>query len=237
MCFYDIVQWNQGHGGICRNTLQVCDFQNGSQQDNWLFTQYISYPSSSANEIFVRITYNFSECRDYPMCHITYFNVLRYDTNSQSPQERVKSINYNLIKRVEQPSQSDEITATVSFQRPSDSTGLYLALQDVGSCGVIFRIQVYYEQCPSKVVGLVTYPALPLPARNGPATAVGYAVCALHAENSSLLEFRAFRDGECERTVTCECSPGYMEEQQLIAGTTLLVSQCRGEASILPMSI
>ena len=207
----------------------MCDSRNGSEQNNWLFMQYISYPSLYTSEIFVRITYNFSKCRDNPTCDTQYFNVLRYNADSPNPQERVKSTNYDLIKQIEQPALIGLTSATISFQRPSNSSGLYLAVQDVGSCGIIMRIQVYYEQCPSKIVGLVIYPALPLPARSSLTTAEGSAVCASNAKNSSILEFRAFNDGECERSVICECLPGYVEEQQVFPGTTLLVSQCKGE--------
>ena len=94
------------------------------------------------------------------------------------------------------------------------------------------RIQVYYEQCPSKIVGLVTYPALPLPGKGSLVAAEGSAVCAANAKNSSHLEFRAFSDGECERSVTCECLPGYVEEQQLFSGTNPLASWCKGELSV-----
>ena len=94
------------------------------------------------------------------------------------------------------------------------------------------QIQVYYEQCPSMTVGLVLYPALPLPVRNSHIAANGTAVCAANARNLSRLEFRAFGDGECERSVMCECLPGYVEEQRLISGTNTLVSQCKGEMSV-----
>jgi hypothetical protein len=126
------------------------------------------------------------------------------------------------------PAVGNVTVVTLSFQRPSNSSGLYLALQDVGSCGDIMRFQVYYEQCPSVIVGLVIYPAVPLPVKNSLIAAEGSAVCAANARNSSHLEFRVFDDGECERSVICECLPGYVEEQQLIAGINVLVSQCKG---------
>lgn len=220
------MQWTED-GEICRKNIQVCDSRNKSQ-DNWLLTQYISYPSSVGNEIFVRITYDFSKCRDDPSCGITYFNVLQYHANSPSPQDQVETSNYNLIKQVEQPSLVNRAIATVSFQRPSIN-GLYIAVQDLGSCGLISQIQVYYEQCPSKVVGLVIYPTLPLPGRNSVTATEASAVCAPNARNISRLEFKAFGDGECERTVMCECLPGYMEEQVLVSDTNLSVSACQGE--------
>lgn len=202
-----------------------------------MFTQYISYPSLYASEIFVRIAYNFSECHNNPVCDIPYFKVLHYDTDSLNPREQVKSTNYDLIKQIEQPNSDNATTATISFKRPSNSSGLYLAVQDVGSCGYIMRIQIYYEQCPSKIVGLVTYPALPLPGKGSLVAAETSAVCAANAKNLSHLEFRAFSDGECERSVICECLPGYVEEQQLFSGTDLVVSQCKGEMQCLECGI
>lgn len=215
----------------------MCDYRNGSEQNNWLFTQYISYPSLYASEIFIKLAYDFSKCRNNPGCDVPYFSVLRYDTDIPNPREQVRSTNYNLIQQIEQPATDDATTVTISFQRLSNSSGLYLAAQDVGSCGDIIQIQVYYEQCPSMVVGLVIYPALPLPIKGSLAVAEGSAVCAANARNSSRLEFRAFSDGDCERSVTCECVPGYVEERQLIPGTSLLMSQCRGEISVLRMSM
>ena len=212
----------------------MCDCRNGSEQNNWLFTQYISYPSLYASEIFIKIDYNFSKCQNNPVCDIPYFNVLHFDTDSPSPREQVKSSNYNLIQQIEQPISDNATTATIPFQRPSNSSGLYLAVQDVGSCGNIMRIKVYYELCPSMIVGLVIYPALPLPVKSSLLVAAeGSAVCAANARNTSGLEFRAFGDGECERSVTCKCLPGYVEEQQLISGTNLLISQCKGKMSVL----
>ena len=226
------VKWTEGQSEICRNAVHVCDFRDGPHQDNWLFTQYISYPSSSSYEVFVRITYDFSRCRSDPMCNVSYFNVLIYHANSSNLQEQTKSSNYNILERIEQPLVDDETTTTVSFQR-SSSDGLYLALQDVGSCGTLFRLQVYYELCPGKVVRLVIYPSLPLPGRNSAFASEGTAVCAPNARNTSLLEFKAYSDGECERTVVCECVPGYVEEQVLLPGTDLLVSQCKGKATAI----
>ena len=178
----------------------------------------------------MKVTYEFSKCQDDPRCDTTYFNVLHHHTNCQSPQEQVSSTKYVLIERVEQPSIANETVATISFRRPL-SNGFYIAIEDVGSCGVVNRIQVYYEHCPGKVVGLVAYPALPLPARNSVTTSVGRAECAPNASNLTLLEFRAFPDGGCERTVVCECLPGYIEEPVLISGTNLFVSQCNGKGS------
>ena len=220
------MQWAE-YGGVCRKSIQVCDFKNTSQQDNWVFTQYISYPSSFANEIFVRITYDFSKCRDTPSCDITFFNVLHYHANSQSSQEQMKVSNYELIEKVDQPALADEAVVILSFERPS-SYGLYIAVQDVGSCGGISRIEVYYEHCPSKVIGLVIYPTLPFPTRKSLSAAEGTAMCAPNARNTTLLEFRAFSDGECERTVICKCLPGYVEQQLLVSGTNLLISECKG---------
>lgn len=192
-----------------------------------MFTQYISYPSLYASEIFIKIAYNFSKWQNNPVYDIQ-FNILRYDTDIPDPREQVKSTNYNLVQQIVQPEPHNVSMATLSFQRPFNSSGLYLAVQDVGSCGDILRFQVYYEQCPSMIIGLVIYPAVPLPVRNSYMTARGSAVCAANARNSSHFEFRAFDDGRCERSVTCECLPGYVEEQQRISETNVLVSQCKG---------
>ena len=226
------LKWTEGRGEICCNAIKVCDFRNGSRQDNWLFTQYVSYPSSNEYDIFVELTYDFSECRDDPSCNITHFDVLVYQANIPDLQEQIQSTNYKLLERIEQPLIGNEAIATASFQR-SSSNGFYLAVQDVGSCGTLSRMQVYYELCPEKVVRLVIYPSLPLPGRNSVSASEGTAVCAPNARNTSLLQFKAYSDGECERSVVCECLPGYVEELVLLPETSLLVSQCNGKSTYI----
>ena len=66
--FY-IWQWTSTLGGLCAYEARVCDFREGTSQDNWVFTQYISY--LQAREVFVNISAGFTECRlaQSPRCN------------------------------------------------------------------------------------------------------------------------------------------------------------------------
>ena len=97
----------------------------------------------------------------------------------------------------------------------------------IGTTGNIIRIIVYYEVCPGRAEGLVTYPEVPRPPQ-GASRTMRPAHCAEHAHNTTSLETFAYNtsDGGCEQNVTCVCDLGYESRQsgnQCIGRSTLIV--------------
>ena len=73
------MQWVSSFGGLCAAQPRTCDFRESTPQDNWFFTQYISY--INATEVFVNITANFQECRLNPSCTQYYVDMYHYERN------------------------------------------------------------------------------------------------------------------------------------------------------------
>lgn len=99
-----------------------------------------------------------------------------------------------------------------SFLRPSQS-GLYLGLQDVGTCGQINRIIMYYTVCLAKQNGLVLFPEFANPPKGGP-NEIFQAKCVCHAHPVSNMNVIANSEtGTCTEEATegakCDCDDGY----------------------------
>jgi len=91
-------------GGLCAYEARVCDFRESTSQENWVFTQYISY--LQAREVFVNVSAGFTECRlaQNPRCNQLYVDVYRYERNGRNDAAARTTSNYQLIRRVQQPS-------------------------------------------------------------------------------------------------------------------------------------
>jgi hypothetical protein len=163
---------------------------------------------------------------DYVILH-------HYDTNTLSETQRINPTNYQPYNgtsensRLEQDQVNTNTDTTIigRFRRPANSY-TYLGLQDIGTFGIIDRIIMYYEVCPGRVEGLVTYPEVPhpgiLPGASSRTTRL--ARCAEHSHNTTSLETYAYQDGRCDQRVTCECDAGYEENGR----------QCVGKLKIQP---
>ena len=134
-------------GGLCAAQLRSCDSRVGTPQDNWFFTQYIRY--IDATEVFVNITANFQECRLNPSCTQLYVDLYRYERNGVDATAARTTTNYQLVRRIEQPSDFIGQVYMTSFSfTPGDTNGFYLGFRDSGTCVNILRLQVYYSTLP-----------------------------------------------------------------------------------------
>ena len=165
----------------------------------------------------------------------------RYDTNTLSETERVKPTNYQPYKgtpessRLEQDQVNTNADTTIisRFRRPANFNYTYLGLQDIGTDGIVSRIFVYYEVCPGRAEGLVTYPEVPHPGTLPGASSriTRLARCAEHSHNTTSLETYAYQDGRCDQSATCDCDAGYEENgtqcvgKQIIHCTIILTKQ------------
>ena len=212
-------------GGLCAYEARVCDFRESTSQENWVFTQYISY--LQAREVFVNISAGFTECRfaQNPRCNQLYVDVYRYERNGRNDAAARTTSNYQLIQRVQQPNGFAQRTYQTSFcfNNSNNFNGFYIGVRATGTCINVQRVQVYYRASPRRTVSLVTYPEIALPALcSTTAVTTGIVTCAANSHNLTNLQIRCFADGRCETDAICACNAGY----EYIAS---MPPQCRGE--------
>ena len=219
-------QLAQGGGGTCTYQIRVPNTYRTAGQSNWIFTQAIEY--IDAVELIVNATVRFSLCSQRPDCANDYVILHRYDTNTLSEIHRIDPDNYqpylgnsqNSRLRQDQGDISADTTIIDRFRRPSNLNYTYLGIQDIGSSGNIQRIFLYYEVCPGKVEGLVTYPEVPHPGelQGSLSRTTRLASCAKNAHNATNLKTYAYSDGRCEQSVTCVCDAGYEKQSHQCIG-------------------
>ena len=221
--FYAIFQFTQGSGGTCTYQINIVNTFKNSNSNNWIFTQAIDY--LDAVELIVNATVRFTSCVQRhvlnPPCRNNYVTLHRYDTNTLIETERSDPDNYQPYNgtaessRLEQDQDNTNVDTTIigRFRRPASINYTYLGLQDIGTYGIVSRIFMYYEVCPGRVEGLVTYPEVPHPGRLPGALSrtTRLARCAEHSRNTTSLETYAYQDGRCEQRVRCDCDVGYEE--------------------------
>ena len=137
----------------------MCDFREGTSQENWVFTQYISY--LQAREVLVNISAGFTECRlaRNPLCSQLYVDMYRYERNGRNDAAARTTSNYQLIQRFQQPNGFARRTYQTFFTFiPSGNTnGFYIGVRATGTCINIQRLQIYSRASPRRTVDLVTY--------------------------------------------------------------------------------
>ena len=211
------LQWNQVIGGVCSWSLYTCTDFAGTQ-NNWLFSQYISY--LGAKEVFFNVTYRFDDCRDIDDCENDFVTLYRYDANSRvSETLQTDKNNYKPFfgdetsSRLQQPPPPTSIVReTRDMIRPKNN-GFYLGIRDSGTCGSVSRIILYYTVCKERQTELVVYPEFATPPQNGP-DEIFDARCVDNAHNVTSLQVTAFsRNSSCRDVITggarCECNAGY----------------------------
>ena len=229
-------QLTRGSGGTCTYQIQVSNTYRESYSNNWVFTQAIDY--LDAVELIVNATVRFSSCIqrrvDTPPCINDYVILHRYDTNTLSETQRMNPDNYQPYNgtsensRLEQDQVNTNTDTTIieRFRRPANINYTYLGVQDIGTAGSVIRIFMYYEVCPGRVEGIVTYPEVPHPGHLPGASSriTRLARCAEHAHNTTSLETYAYQDGRCEQSVTCVCDAGYEENGHQCVGKSIEIS-------------
>ena len=150
------MQWASSFGGLCAAQPRSCDFREDTPQDNWFFTQYIRYTNATQDSVFVNITANFQECRLNPSCTQLYIDMYRYERNGVDATAARNTNNYQLVRRIEQPSDfsGQQYAASFSFI-PGDTNGVYLGFRDTGTCINILCVQVYYSTLPQMPDGKI----------------------------------------------------------------------------------
>lgn len=189
-----------------------------------MFSQHILYPPGSQTigetEIWVNVTFKFSECTFNSDCTNDFVTLYRFDANRLEPKsERLDPSNYVPLfgpgtetteSRLQQESSSHiNIKSLRSFLAPRSHTGFYLGIRDTSTCGKVSRIIIYYTPCHSYREGLVSYPEVIRPPEGSLFPNVAHACCAPHSHNTTSRSVRAYNDGRCDFSVKCECDKGH----------------------------
>ena len=196
----------------------MCDFRERTSQENWVFTQYISY--LQAREVFVNISAGFTECRlsRNPRCNQLYVDMYRYERDGRNDVAARTTSNYQLVQRIKQPNGFARRTYQTSFTFiPSGNTnGFYVGIRATGTCINIQRIQIYYNEFTPVAPCPVICPATGLPPAG--TTASVKCSCPANSDATSSLQMICRSDGMCTGNPTCQCHEGYHK----------LSGQCRG---------
>ena len=139
--------------------VRSCDFSSGQNQENWLFTQLISY--EAALQVTVETTFDLSECQNHAACLKLYFDLHSFELNGESDENAMTNTsNYHFLHRLVNLG-----GMTHSFVPSANKTGFHLALQDSGSCVSVSRIIVYYPRCPPRDIpgSFIRFPAVAIP--------------------------------------------------------------------------
>ena len=209
--------WSSAVGGVCSGAPYVCVLP--APQNNWIFSQFIRY--TAANEVFFNIKYDFSSCVLNPLCTNDFMTLYRYDRNTvANNNDRTDIMNYNTpmfgtiaSSRLEASGSASTLTKNESLVPTNNFNGFYMGIEDVGTCGQISRIIIYYLVCPAKVTGLVKYKEIAVPLRTD-SNVVYSASCVANAHNVTNLEVTIYSaNSTCIDQVfkgaKCECNHGY----------------------------
>ena len=212
LCFVSILawQWSSAFGGLCQSEPESCDYRETAEQENWFFTQYISY--RQAKEVFVNVSAYFESCRlaRNPTCSQLYVDMYRYERNGTDRAAARTTSNYGQPIRRIQPNGLGQAVNQISFTFiPSGNfNGFYIGVRATGTCASIRRLQVYYNTfqpiAPSPVICHET--GLP---PQGTTIQVTCSCPANSVRTSSNLQLTCSSDGTCTGNPSCQCLEGY----------------------------
>ena len=203
------MQWIQNSNNPCRQTVQVCGFSAGTQ-DNWLITQLINRTVNGTrlSQVSVMIEFEQKGCDVTLNCQRT-FNTHVYERSSENTAASKTISNYRQVMRVSSITMSPDDTSgnrvnktvIIDFASTSQETSFYFTVQDNTSCIVITRMIVFYHVCPQQTSDLIHYPetiAPRLPTSDSPDVAPISVTASCVANTTS-------EDGGDPRVI---CSPG-----------------------------
>ena len=156
------MQWIQNSNNPCRQTVQVCGFTAGPQ-DNWLITQLINRTvngtSLRLSQVSVIIELEQRDCDATLSCQRT-FNTHVYERSLENTASSITISNYHQIMWISPNNTTSRVNETVivDFASTSQETSFYFAVQDVTSCIVLTRMILFYYVCPQQTSDLMHYP-------------------------------------------------------------------------------
>ena len=115
--------------------------------------------------------------------------------------------------RLQQDDTISILSRTVCSIRPRGYKGFYLSVNDIGACGELRRIIIYYTVCKERQVELVKCPQMPTPPKIAPDELFD-CECVPHSHNVTSLQMNMFSSNSSCSDVSvsgarCECDDGY----------------------------
>ena len=164
-------------------------------------------------EIFVNITFRFSQCTSNPACTNDFVNVYRYDTGAIDTVGQTDKSKYKQKVGVLQQVGSTDNDVHWTFKRPQDASikGFYMGFEDIGTCGQMKRILVYHKKDSGyrDESKLVTCPTIPLPSVGSGEKFTKDCVCDANSAPITNLGRSCDELGVCTGGQECACKPGY----------------------------
>ena len=206
------MQWiDQSQTVTCLHRLIACDV-NTPGQKNWMITQYINITDEGVEQLTVTMTFDTAiSVEQCPTCPQS-FGLYSYETDVPDENGRGNQSFYmNTGTRFFHVQNSEEAESDTQDFLVS-SKGLYLAVEDVGSCTRITRLYVFYYVCPSQVMNMVQYPETVSPPSTNPSdrTAIGTCIDNASEVSGGSLELDCNIIGNWEdNDLSCSCNPGY----------------------------
>ena len=210
------MQWIQNSNNPCRQTVQVCGFTAGAQ-DNWLITQLINRTVNGTrlSQVSVIIELEQRDCDVTLNCQRT-FNTHVYERSSENTAASKTISNYRQVQRVSPDDTSGNRvneTVIIDFTSTSQETSFYFAVQDETSCIVIYRMIVFYHFCLQQTSDLIHYPETIAP--NSGTISVS-ALCVENAVTESggnpLVVCSTGGLWSAPSGKGCQCSPGFFSQ-------------------------
>ena len=208
-CFYSCWQWGSAFGGLCQSEPESCDYRETASQDNWFFTQYISY--LQARVVFVNVSAYFESCRlaRNPRCNRLYVDMYHYERNGTDLAAARTPRNYRQLMLIEPNGLGQAVNQiTIPFIPSGNFNGFYIGVRSNGTCASIRRLQVYYNPFQPPAPDLVICPETGLPPQ-GTTIQVKCSCPANSVRTSSSLTLTCSSDGTCTGNPSCQCLEGY----------------------------
>ena len=153
-------QWVQNTNTACRQTIFVCGFSAGFQ-DNWIITQHISrmVGGTALPQVTVQVDFQLNS-RMENNCGRT-FSIHKYETSTINATAARNLNNYEFVPpRISPSDGSGDARENMSIQVDftTAATGFYLGIRDETSCVLVHRVLVFYYVCPAETSDLITRP-------------------------------------------------------------------------------
>ncbi|KAL5491914.1 hypothetical protein EMCRGX_G017285 [Ephydatia muelleri] len=154
--------WSQNGDKSCRQQTHSCGYANGPQ-NNWLVTQHINttVDGGALKQVIVRLNFSLNGCLTGGSCQQSFllqlYETFRIDPNGSLNISNYKTFSGSRVAVGLNPSGTIVETHDVTVPL-SGYGGLYLAVQDTGTCVSITRLTVLYYVCPQQVVNFINYP-------------------------------------------------------------------------------
>ena len=229
-----ILQWFQSTSIACRQTMSVCGFSFG-KQNNWLITQYISrrVNRTSLPQVSVQVEFEFKGC-DANGCQRTFI-LNAWETSARDVAAARMIDNYQLFSRVapndDSGQNSQKLTRELDFKTEED--GFYLGILDETSCLALTRVVVFYNVCPGGIVDGVVRPQTVAPRidRQSPLFEVTTScVPGASPENGVTVKLTCAQGGVWTTVVGsgCQCDSGLVEsgDGQSCIGQIITCQHC-----------